>query len=259
MAKGRPRSAQTGRIAFSRIVWPACSIGVAVGGVAEFRRQADGQIDRLLPVDPVAEEAADFFDGGGGDFLGDFDSPIRRVFLAAAGPVAEERIDPQDGFEAGIGADGGILQPAVAFVVVEDRVGHRDRDDVGQFHDAVDVFAGILLGEKGAIGVERFFVGIEAEHLQRGQHAAAGFADRGVLDEEMFPDVVGLLLLGHFPELLVGKLGGGHDAVDLGDEIVIGDQFIDAPEQQAGRIGSAGGVGGRACRRSGDRDACACR
>ena len=63
IAKGRPRSAQTGRTTFSSIVCPARATGVGrVGRVAEFRRQADGQVDRLLPIDPVAQEPPGFLD-----------------------------------------------------------------------------------------------------------------------------------------------------------------------------------------------------
>ena len=83
--------------------------------------------------------------------------------------------------------------------------------------------------------------------MQRGQDAAARFGDRRPLDEQLLPDVIGLLRPGHFPELLVGQPGRRHDAKDLGDEIVIGDQLVDAPEHQSRGVGPACGVGhGRA-------------
>ncbi len=80
--------------------------------------------------------------------------------------------------------------------------------------------------------------------MQGCEDASAGFADGTMFEEEIFPDVVSLLLFGHFPELVVGKLAGWDNAIDLGDEIVIGDELVDAPEHQASGIGFAGGIGG---------------
>ena len=37
---------------------------------------------------------------------------------------------------------------ALTLIVVEDRIGHGDRTDIGDFHDAVDVLVGVLAGEE---------------------------------------------------------------------------------------------------------------
>lgn len=62
----------------------------------------------------------------------------------------------------------------------------------------------------------------------------------------MLPDVVGLLGFGHGPEGVVGEFGGGDDAVDFGYKVVIGKEFVDAPEVEAIGVGGAvsAGVGG---------------
>jgi hypothetical protein len=44
--------------------------------------------------------------------------------------------------------------------------------------------------------------------------------------------VIRLRLLAHLPELFIRRIGGGDDAVDLGDEILLGHPFVDAPEQK---------------------------
>ncbi len=98
---------------------------VGTGGIAEFRWETDSEVNRLLAVDPFAKEAADFLDGGGGDFFSDFVTPLGE-FLGSGGPCAKKRVDAQDGGESGIAGDRRILEPAVSLVVVEDRIGHRD-------------------------------------------------------------------------------------------------------------------------------------
>lgn len=83
--------------------------------------------------------------------------------------------------------------------------------------------------------------------MEGGEDAAAGFGEGRAFDEEVFPDVVGLFPFRHAPELFVGQFAGGDYAEDFGDEVVIGDQLVDAPEHEAGRVGFDFGVGdGRA-------------
>ena len=65
----------------------------------------------------------------------------------------------------------------------------------------------------------------------------------------MLPDVVGLLGLGHRPELVVRQLRRRHDAEHLGHQVVVGQQLVDAPQQQAVGIGLAAAAGERGAER----------
>ena len=78
VAKGMPQlSAQTGRTTSVNIFWPARATGsVGVGGISgNVGGKTDSDIDRLHPVDPVAEEAPRFFDRLAADRLLDWSSP----------------------------------------------------------------------------------------------------------------------------------------------------------------------------------------
>ena len=69
------------------------------------------------------------------------------------------------------------------------------------------------------------------------------------LDEQMLPNVVGLLPLGHLPKRVVRQLPRRNDAKDLGHEVVVGQQLVDAPQVQTLGIGGvAAAAEGRAKR-----------
>ena len=114
---------------FSSTVWPARATGsLGSAGIAELRRQADGEVDRLLPVDPVAEESPrprsivlvdrSRVDG---------DSPTRSASCAAVGQSRSIGSIRRTALKRGSLPTLRVVQPAVALVVVEDGVGHRDR------------------------------------------------------------------------------------------------------------------------------------
>ena len=56
-------------------------------------------------------------------------------------------------------------------------------------------------------------------------------------------------VLRHRPELGVGQLRRRHDAEHLAHEVVVGDQLVDAPQQQAVRVGLAAAAGERTAER----------
>ena len=145
----------------------------------------------------------------------------------------------------------GLAEPAAALVVVEDFVGHGDRRDVGRSASR-DRYTRWLSARRrnGDSCREIDSLGSRPSFLQCGQHATACFADRRSLDEEVFPDVIGLLLLAHLPEAFVGQLPGRNNAIYFGDEIVVRHQFIDSPEKQAFRIRRVAGAGD-GCSKSG--------
>ena len=173
-------------------------------GIAELRRQAHGHVDRLHLVEPVREEAPHLVHGPAREVRPSL-VPPRPQLPAGARPVAEERVDPQHGREARILADARNLLPQPAFLVVEDRVGHGDEVHVRDLHHLVDVLVRVLLGEPLAVWLERLLIGVQSQPFQGREDAPAGLADRRPLDEQVLPDVVGLLLLAHGPEFVVGQ------------------------------------------------------
>ncbi len=87
-----------------------------------------------------------------------------------------------------------------------------------------------LFGEKlagfGQIGCG----GVQAERAQHGDDASRGFRHRRVFDEQRAPDRVRSLTLAHLPVLFGLEIGG---TKQFGFQIVIRDQFIDAPQPEA--------------------------
>ena len=66
----------------------------------------------------------------------------------------------------------------------------------------------------------------------------------------MLPDVVGLLGLATSPRTCRrATCDGGHDAEHLANEVVVRDQLVDAPQQQAVGVGLAAAAGERAAER----------
>ena len=171
-------------------------------------------------------------------------------------PVAQQGVDPQHRRKARVAAGLRLPLPDLAFLVVEDRVGHGDEVHVGDLHHLVDVLIGGLLGEPFAVLRERLLVRVQTQSLQRREDAPAGLAERRPLYEQMLPDMVGLLGLAHGPILFVGEFRRGHGPKHLGDQVVVRDQLIHAPEEQPlgfrrGAEDGRAGVGVRVAHRLG--------
>lgn len=153
--------------------------GVGVGGaVAEGGREADGAVDGFHALDPVVEEAAGLVEavvvGGWGGGVAEFGEGLR-----GGGPVGEEFVETEDGRKAGVGADGGVGEPACALIGIEDVVGHGDAADGGFLHHEVDVLVYVLFCKPLAVVVEVFFVGVESELGEGGEDASGGLAEGG--------------------------------------------------------------------------------
>ena len=204
---------------------------VRVGGIAELRRQADGEVDRLH-----AGRSSRAGTAAPPRSLSASSSSLRRrsptraasspppASRAGAGRCAAPRV------KRGSSPTCGFVEPALALVVVEDRVGHRDRLDVRDLHHAVDVLARVLLGEPLRAAAQVACRRVEAELLQRRQHAAAGFADRACARRtgaSRCGRPAAVLLI--FQNCSYGSFVARHDAVDLGDQVVVRQQLVDRP------------------------------
>ena len=78
------------------------------------------------------------------------------------------------------------------------------------------------------------FFDIEAEGIEGGEDATCGFGDWGIFEEEGVPDEVSLGGFGELPEILVRD---GEVAEAFGDEVMVDEHFVDAPEEKISESG----------------------
>ena len=88
---------------------------------------------------------------------------------------------------------------------------------------------GIPAGEKVPVLREVARPGIEPQGGERGDHPAAGLAHRGPLEEERSPDEVGP---GPLVEAAERRRGHRQPTQRFGDEIVVGEQFVDPGQEE---------------------------
>ncbi len=91
------------------------------------------------------------------------------------------------------------------------------------------MFFWLLCLEELANGIERCRLGGEAKCIEHGDHAAGGFGERRVIEEEGLPDDVGARWFVQ-REILAGR--DGVEAEELGFEVVIREKFVDAPQPE---------------------------
>jgi hypothetical protein len=113
-------------------------------------------------------------------------------------------------------------------------VGHDDPADSAQGKDLSDMGLDRLRDKKRPRFRQVRTGRGQAKRVEHRNHSAGCFGDRRVLHEQGLPDCVRLGLLGKRPVMLVSKLGG---AEKLGLKIVVGQQFIDAPQSQPAESG----------------------
>ena len=77
---------------------------------------------------------------------------------------------------------------------------------------------------------------VDAERVKSRQHAAARFGDGRMFDEKRVPDQVCLLRFGHRPKFFVGDVGL---TKRFGDQVMVGEQVVDAPEEKFAERGRA--------------------
>ena len=85
---------------------------------------------------------------------------------------------------------------------------------------------GQVAGGKEGAGFGEVAGGGEVEGVEDGDDAAGGFGERGVVEEEGLPDEVGF---GGFREVEVLAGGDVGETEQLGFQIVISNEFVDAP------------------------------
>jgi len=197
-------------------------------GIAEIGRQRDGHVDRVHALDPLVEKAAHLRQRGLGERGCDAVAPaLEGGRPRAVRPCEEEVIQPQGGAEARIGRR--ALEPHGPFVLVEGIVGHDDAPHLRQAEHLVHVGLHLPALEPGAEFLQVARLRVEAEHIQAREHAAAGLADGRVLHEQLVPDEFGLCGLRQRPEVRVGHRKA---SVNLCNEVMVGEEFVEAPEQQ---------------------------
>lgn len=206
--------------------------GVGLGGEGEGRRERYHAIPRVEAPGPIGEESPDFV----GSLAREVDGDLVAPGLEPGGdrvPGDQEWVDAEGGDEARVAAES--LFPERTFLVVEGRIRHADRLDVGQFEDTLHVLVGPLLGEPAADRGEIVLPGVDSEGLQGGEHAAAGFADRGILDEKGVPKHLRLRRLAGCPELVVRDI---EVTEPFSDEVMVDEQLVDTPKQEGteGRV-----------------------
>mmetsp|Transcript_107447 Transcript_107447/g.314160 ORF Transcript_107447/g.314160 Transcript_107447/m.314160 type:complete len:371 (-) Transcript_107447:162-1274(-) len=149
-------------------------------------------------------------------------------------PVAlDEGVDPQSRPKSRRDRLGGLRLPVLGLRRHVGDVRHHGVADPREPEDSLAVLRRVLRSKPPADACEVTLLQqlTQAQALQRGEHALAGFGDRRALDEEALPDVLGLLGLAEGKEGLMGH-GGRRDHEVLGDQVVVGQQLVDAPEHQ---------------------------
>ena len=203
----------------------------AVFGEREGVGQRHGHVDGVHDLGPLGDEPPDFGSGLAGAIgryviaFGLQDFPMLRPFV-------EDAIKAQDGVELRVAL--GIGFPHRRFVGIERVVRHDGFADAGEAEDVFDVRGEFAGGEELAGFGEDVACSGEPESTEDGDDAAGRFRDRRVFDKEGFPDEVGLSLLAE-GEVLVGRDRVG--AEEFGFQVVISNQFVDAPEANGAKGG----------------------
>ena len=205
--------------------------GWGMGGESEVWGEGDHEV---LGVDffcPIGEEAADFAES----LAGEIEVNGIAIGVEDGGsifPIEEEGIDAESGDEARIALESG--GPEGAFGGIEGGIGHADLADIGEGEGLVDELVNGLRGKVLAESGKVAFFDIEPEGIEGGEDASAGFGDRGIFEEESIPDEVCLGGFGELPEILVRD---GEVAEAFGDEVMVDEHFVDAPEEKISESG----------------------
>ena len=87
----------------------------------------------------------------------------------------------------------------------------------------------LLTRKPAAQGRQIALLHVQAQQVKGGQDAPARFRDRRMFDEEGLPNQIRLGGFGEGPEFVVRNLLVAHG---LSDEVMIHEQFVEAPEQE---------------------------
>ena len=191
-------------------------------GIGEGIGQGDCHVDRVHEIDPAFEEAANFSHGATGAIGVDVEAfGLENVPVLV--PFVEDAVEPEDGAEEGVGV--GAAFPGGGFVGVERVIGHDGFADAGEAEDFTGMVGQVAGGKEGA-GFGEVAGGGEVEGVEDGDDAPGGLGKGGVVEEEGLPDEVGF---GGFREVEVLAGGDVGEAEQLGFQIVISNEFVDAP------------------------------
>ena len=184
----------------------------SVGRPGEVVAQRDGHIQRLDALDPRVDEAARLGDHGG--------------------PVFQQGVEAQGRLETAVHF--GPLVPDPDFFRIEGIVGHHDAFDARAVEHARDVIRQAHAAEEVAGFAQIGSRGVESERREDRDHPARGLGQGRVADEERLPDQVRLGRPRQLLELLRPHVRRSHQ---FGDQVVVGEQLVDAPVRQLAERG----------------------
>ena len=144
------------------------SRALRVGRVLKRRRQRHHHVQGVHALGPVAQEPLHLLHRSTGE--------IRLHLIAGPSqaqrsgiPIEQKRVNPQRGGEPFVPLEAGVPQGRLQ--LVEWRVGHANRSDLGQVHAACDIVVRILPSKPPADGRQIPLVGVQAKPVKRCQQA----------------------------------------------------------------------------------------